>query len=70
MGWMHGIMVNAIDRRLISIGGFVDNIAALVADAVKTWEVAARNFQADLVPWQKDIGSILHRSLVSFVEFY
>ncbi len=49
MGWMRGVMADAIDRRLISVTAFAGDYPARVAVTVKTREIAARNLQPDAV---------------------
>jgi hypothetical protein len=47
--WMHCIMENAINGRLVLIGCFAGDVPTRVAVAIEAGEVAARDLQADAV---------------------
>ena len=49
MGWMGGIMENAVDRRLVLVSGFLGDDPTGVAVAIKSWEITARHLQPDAV---------------------
>jgi hypothetical protein len=46
---MRGIVEDAIDRRLILVGGFASDHPARIAVPVETRKITARNFQPDTV---------------------
>ena len=51
---MRRVMDDAIDRRSVFTSSFARDLPARVAIAIKAWEVAARNLQADAMTRQKD----------------
>jgi hypothetical protein len=55
-GWVVLVVQDAVDRGLVLVGGFADDVAAGVAIAVELREVAAGDFEPDAVSGQEDVG--------------
>src|SRR5215831_14476106 len=53
---MRGVVEDAVDCRSVLIRGLARDLTTGVAVATESWEVAARDFQADAVAGQEDVG--------------